>query len=208
MKYVCCIGNFDGVHLGHKVLIDRVVEAAGDNFIPAVITFSFGEGHKCLTTDETKNQILYSMGIQEIITIPFDKEFSLIPKNIFINYFLNRMDIETLICGKDFTFGNNAEGTSEYLKNYDNKNFNVEVLDELNVENRKVSSTWIKELISEGNIKKANELLGHNYTITCQDNILPPAGAYIIASEEGTKRYKFNPENKIKKALELIDVAE
>ncbi len=195
MKRIACIGNFDGVHKGHQLLIKRVVELAENRYIPTVITFDpdpevifTKKKKKYLTTLKQKKEYLYSYGIQEIIIIPFNKEVSYISKENFIELFLNHFEISTLICGKDFKFGHQGKGTSDYLLNTSIKNFEVEVLEHVLYNDEKISSTLITNLIKEGNIYLARYLLNHDYCIEASildknidtENVIPLTGEYDV----------------------------
>ena len=87
MKYVACIGHFDGVHLGHQKLIKKTIELAGDKYISAAITFypdpktiyGADKNKKHLSTLKQKENYMYQLGIQEVIVIDFTKEFSCNP---------------------------------------------------------------------------------------------------------------------------------
>ncbi len=196
MKKIACIGNFDGVHLGHQLLISRVVELADDKFIPTVITFDpdpetifTGKNRKYLTTLKQKKEYLYNYGIKEIIVIPFTKEVSYISKNIFIEFFLNNFNLDTLVCGEDFRFGHIGEGSSDYLIKTNTKNFKVEVLEHVLYNHEKISSTLISNLIKEGNIKLAERLLNHDYIIEATilnkevitENVIPLQGEFNVS---------------------------
>ena len=95
MKYVACIGHFDGVHLGHQKLIKKTIELAGDKYISAAITFypdpktvyGTDKNKKHISTLKQKENYMYQLGIQEVIVIDFTKEFSLVTPDIFIEYF-------------------------------------------------------------------------------------------------------------------------
>lgn len=195
MKRIACIGNFDGVHKGHQLLIKRVVELSNNKFIPAVITFDpdpeviFSNKKKqYLTTLKQKKEYLYSLGIKEIIVIPFSKEISYIGKEKFIELFLNNFNLDTLICGKDFKFAHKGQGSSDYLFKTNLKNFKVIVLEHVLYNEEKISSTLIGNLIREGNLDLAKQLLNHDYSIEASienctistDNIIPLKGEYDV----------------------------
>ncbi|HPW53647.1 MAG TPA: FAD synthetase family protein [Erysipelotrichaceae bacterium] len=203
MKRIACIGNFDGVHQGHQLLINRVVELAADKFTTAVITFDpdpetvFARKKiEHLTTLKQKKEYFYSMGIEEVIVIPFSEEISYFSKEKFIESFLNSFNLDTLICGRDYRFGHRGEGNSDYLVNTTKKNFKVEVLEHVLYNNEKISSTMISNLIKEGNLDLAKELLNHDYHIEASvlnkkvitENVLPLQGKYpvLVNSEELT----------------------
>ncbi len=191
MKKVACIGNFDGVHQGHQALIKKVIELSDNKFVPTIITFDpdpevifSNEEKKYLTTLKQKKEYMYNFGIKEIIVIPFTKEFSFIDKEKFIDDVLNKLKLDTLICGKDFRFGYKGKGNSDYLIKSEKKNFKVEVLEHIMFNGEKISSTLIGNLIREGNLDLAKILLNHDYYIEASilnnkvntENIIPLKG--------------------------------
>lgn len=201
MKYVACIGNFDGVHLGHQKLIKKVLETAGNEFIPAVITldpdpktiYTNDKRRKHLTTLSQKEEIMYSLGIQEVILINFTKEVSYVTPDIFIEYFLNEFDLDTLICGPDYSFAHKGAGKVDTLLRSKIKNFKVEVVEDELFEGKKINSTDIISLIKKGDINTANHLLGRDYhaTVIVKDkkiidteNILPDKGEYKVVVDD------------------------
>jgi riboflavin kinase/FMN adenylyltransferase len=203
MKKIACIGNFDGVHLGHQSLIRKVIELSGDYFIPSVITFEpdpeivfSNKEKKYLTILNQKKEYLFSLGIKEIIVVHFTKEISYISKDSFVQLFLNNFDLDTLVCGKDFKFGHKGEGSSDFLIKTNIKNFKVDVLEHVLYNDEKISSTLIGNLIREGNLNLARKLLNHDYSIEADifkseiltENIVPLKGEYDVLVN--CKKYK------------------
>jgi len=207
MRYECCIGNFDGVHKGHQKLIAATVRQAREHgMIPAAITFDphpmsylSGKPFPLLTTLAQKKELLYRYGIEEVIIFPFDEILASMADSDFIRFVLNEMEIHKLICGSDFHYGNRGKGNTEKLLNDDNRKFDVEIIDDLMIEERKLSSSMIRELIENGRIEKAVELLGHSYEIESGENVLPPSGRYLIEADGQQKEYRFNPNGRIRK---------
>ena len=145
MRYVCCIGNFDGVHRGHQRLIAETVKTAREHsMIPAAIVFDphpavflGGKSLPFLTTIKQKKQLLYSYGIEEIIIFPFDEIISKMNASDFIQFVLNEMEIHTLLCGTDYHFGNKALGNAETLRNSITRRFEVEIVDDLMIDGKR-----------------------------------------------------------------------
>lgn len=163
---VCAaIGNFDGVHLGHQKLID---ECKRHGYKSAVLTFyphpsvflKKIKNYPLVTPLEHKQDILTRLGINYLIVIEFDDELAQMPKEEFINY-MKFMNIKSCVCGYDFTFARRAEGDIRDLANefefYEVKKFIYDGV--------RVSSTYIRELISSGNVKEASRLLGRTFSI-------------------------------------------
>ncbi len=207
MRYECCIGNFDGVHRGHQKLIAATVRQAREHgMIPAAITFDphpmsylTGKPFAQLTTLEQKKQLLYSYGIEEVIIFPFDEILASMSDDDFIQFVLNEMEIHKLLCGTDFHYGSRGKGNTDRLQKSDTRKFEVEVIEDLMVDNHKLSSSMIRDLIEKGNVEQAVELLGHSYEIESSDNVLPPAGRYLVEAEGEQKEYRFNPNGRIRK---------
>lgn len=197
MKYVACIGNFDGVHLGHQKLINRVIKLAGNDFIPAAITFdpdprtiySNDKNRKHLTTLDQKEDIMYSLGIEEVILINFTKEVSYLTPDIFIEHFLNEFKLDTLVCGPDYSFAHKGAGKVKTLLDSKIRNFNIEVVEDELYEGKKINSTDIISYIKNGEINIANHLLARDYhanvlikdkQIISTENVLPDKGEYNV----------------------------
>ena len=163
---VCAaIGNFDGVHLGHQKLIE---ESKKHNLKSAVLTFyphpsvflKKIPNYPLVTPLEKKTDILSKMGIDYLIVIEFNEEIASMPKEEFIDA-LHQMNIKACVCGYDFTFGKKAEGNINDLE----KEFEFYEIKKYILDDVRVSSTYIRELISLGNIEEANRLLGRQYSI-------------------------------------------
>ncbi|MBQ6654291.1 MAG: FAD synthetase family protein [Erysipelotrichaceae bacterium] len=207
MIYDCCIGNFDGVHRGHQKLIARTVQSAREHgMIPAAIVFDphpavflSGKSVPLLTSLEQKKKLLYQYGIEEVIIFPFDEVIASMRAEDFLNFVLNEMEIHTLFCGTDFRFGNRALGNKETLLNSDRRKFEVEVVDELILDERKVSSSVIRNLIADGEVEKAVEYLGHYYEIESAENVLPPEGKYLVEVNGEEREYRFKTASKVRR---------
>lgn len=163
---VCAaVGNFDGVHLGHQKLIE---ECKRHGYKSAVLTFyphpsvflKKIPNYPLVTPLEHKVDILSRMGIDYLIVVEFNDDMADMPKEEFIEY-MKFMNIKSCVCGYDFTFGRRAEGNISDLREvfelYEVKKF---VFDDV-----RVSTTYIRELISIGNVYEANRLLGRHFSI-------------------------------------------
>lgn len=162
MSYIACIGKFDGVHLGHQRLIEQTKLLAKQyDCHTLAITFN-DESRKKLISFSEKEELLYNYGIDEIMCFDFDDSFKLLTADMFIELFLNKSDIKYLVCGPDFRFGNNAFGDVKYLQNYEHKNFEIIVVEQFEFNNRKISSTWIQELVEKKDYPLIKQLIGRN----------------------------------------------
>lgn len=196
MKYIACIGNFDGVHTGHQELIKRCRQLAGDQFQTAAITFDpdpatvygLDPNRKAICTLQQKKELFYQFGIDEVIILPFTKDVALITKDKFIEFFLNHFDLDTLVCGPDYSFGHRGEGKVSTLLQSKTKNFKVEVVDFLTYQQQKVSSSLIREKIKAGQFEVVDRLLGYAYQPIIQvenkqiqsEHLLPEIEEYQI----------------------------
>jgi len=172
------LGNFDGIHVGHQHLLnDNIKKAKYNNLIPSVLIFrnhtktilkdKNNSEIDIITTYEQKMKILEKLGIEIAYVMDFDENLMRLSPDMFINdIVLGRLNARLITVGFDYRFGYKAKGNSEYLKEYGKKNgFEVNIIDPIYVDNEIVSSTSIRNLIKNGDIKKANRLLGRNFSL-------------------------------------------
>jgi len=175
-KAVITIGNFDGVHIGHKAIFRHVIEKAKEiNGVSVVMTF---EPHPIrvlypesklplITLYEQKVELIANEGIDVLICIPFTTEFASIPPHDFVrNILYETIGVEAVIVGPDYTFGKNREGTVSLLKEM-GKKYGFEVIIQPWIERKdlRVSSTVIRKLVMEGRMEDAYKLLNRHYQI-------------------------------------------
>lgn len=169
------LGNFDGLHLGHQKLIKRAIEISQDEgLISSVLLFK--QNSKSLTQDkearfltslDDKIQLLEEMRIDLVYIKDFDQEFMHLRKQTFlVDFLLKEMNVGHLVCGADYSFGYMAEGNTDDLKNmkadYD---YSLDILDYVNFDGDRISSTRIREDISLGKVEEAHKMLGRPYKI-------------------------------------------
>lgn len=170
------IGTFDGVHLGHQKVFDRLQDMARrKDGEPLVITFSNHprevlngkERVRVLTAREEKLNAIYHSGIENIIELTFTSEMSRIPAGEFLRDILvKRLDARGLVLGYDNAFGKDRQGTGEFVRSLsDTYEIDVETVEEFFIQGRPVSSTWIREELARGNMETVAELLGRQYTL-------------------------------------------
>lgn len=173
---VVTVGTFDGVHAGHRAIMDTVVEKAEERGARSVIvTFdphprdiiNPGEaGIKLLTTLEERAEILNELGVDTMVVIPFDRDFSLLSSEEFIRDIIySKIGVSEFVIGYDHHFGRNREGTIETVERLGKElGFDTYVVSKREVGDKTVSSTAIRNAISdEGNVKEAAELLQRPY---------------------------------------------
>ncbi len=163
---VCAaIGNFDGVHLGHQKLIE---ECKRHNLKSAVVTFYPHPSvflkkipdYRLVTPLEHKAEILSRLGIDYLIVVEFDNELAQMSKEDFIKN-MKFMNIQAFVAGYDFTFAKKAEGNIKDLA----QNFEFYEVKKFIFDDVRVSTTYIRELLTNGNVHEANRLLGRQFSI-------------------------------------------
>jgi riboflavin kinase / FMN adenylyltransferase len=172
---VVTIGIFDGVHLGHRYLLDHLTESAraisGETVVvslwphPRLVLKKDPENLRYLTSIEEKTILMEKAGIDNFLIIPFNAEFARLDSCTFVKeYLVDRIGIKQLIVGFNHKFGKNREGDFENLKQCASAfNFGIERMDSKSVGGVKLSSSLIRELLNSGNLDMANEYLGYDY---------------------------------------------
>lgn len=172
-KTVLALGYFDSVHLGHRMIIDTVKKDAENlGATPSVFTFSenpskllFGNGKSLYSLSE-RTEILKGLGIEKIISVTPTIEFLNLSGEEFLLGILKDYEIIEVVCGTDFRCGHGAAySSSDVKKFFESKNITVKILDLLEINGEKISTSLISSKIQEGNIFEANEMLGDFYRV-------------------------------------------
>ncbi len=210
---VCTVGSYDGVHVGHRVLIRECVtrahEMEGESVVLTFephprIVLGKSEGLKLLTTLPEKIELLRAEGVDNLIVIPFDRAFSQLRYSDFIKrYLLDRVNMKCMVVGYNHLFGRNNEGNYAVLTELSEScGFDiVRVAEQRNLES-KVSSTVIRALIAEGDIERANQLLGRPYLIYNSIEplkLLPPSGVYATSIDGAAAEVEFSQSGVIQR---------
>ena len=173
---IILIGNFDGVHLGHQKLFKSANNYKKKYKLKVgVVTFEpmpkmyFNNNIKNfrISNINQKKEILKSLGVDFIVTKKFDNKFSEVKSDFFIKEFLfKKLKAKYIFVSNNFRFGNNREGDVNKLIN-DEVNYNYKIIKTrpLILNNKVISSTYIRSLLENGNLKKANILLNRKWTI-------------------------------------------
>lgn len=170
------IGVFDGVHRGHQYLIRRLVETARsrDQLAVAITFYPHPDvvlrgitGRYYLTTPDERAHILTDLGIDAVITLPFNDDLRHIRAATFVDQMNTYLRLETLWVGSDFALGYQREGNVAFLRQQgEEKQFGVEVIDLLLSEGGAISSTAIRDTLSAGDVEQARDLLGRAYAVS------------------------------------------
>ena len=171
-KSVVTIGNFDGIHAGHRELIKKTLSLSNDvNISSVVLTFDplpeefFKRKNffKLMTTTD-KLDYFRRAGVDTVIKVPFTRDFSEIAASTFISDILiDKLQTQKLIVGKDFKFGRNREGSFDTLAN--EKRFETKIVSIVKEYDVKISSSMIREFIVDGDIEKANSYLMNKFAM-------------------------------------------
>lgn len=223
---VITIGNFDGVHIGHQALFHEVIETAENiggtsiamTFEPHPIRVLKQNGHPPLITlYEQKAELIERTGMDVLICIPFTREFAALTAEEFIRDLLvGTIGMKAIVVGEDYSFGKNREGDIDLLKSYAPEyGFEVIVAGWIKMSKDladRISSTRIRELVTDGLMTQAEKMLGRHYqirgkvvtgrdrggkllgiptaNINLHDELCPKTGIYAVTVEYGGKQYK------------------
>ncbi len=204
---VVTTGSFDGVHIGHKVILQRLKKLAAEiGGETVLITFhphprkvlypeTAGKGLYLINSQREKINLLQKAGLDNLIIVTFTLAFSQITSIDFVrNILLNKLHARKIVIGFNHHFGHNREGDYQALRDLGIANdFEVEEIPEQDIHNESVSSTKIRKAILDGNIQKANAYLDHQYIVMGAANksspILEEIGfpCYSVRVEEDCK---------------------
>lgn len=176
-KSIVTIGTFDGVHIGHKLILEKLIQNAKERDCESVVLTFFPHPRmvlqessdvKLINTIKEKSELIGNIGIENLIIHPFDQKFSRLTAEEFVKTILvDLLNIKKIIIGYDHRFGRNRTANIDdlivYGKQYD---FEVEQISAQEINDNAVSSTKIRNAILEGNISLANKYLGYNYTFS------------------------------------------
>lgn len=174
---VVTVGTFDGVHVGHRAIIRYLVRRASEREgTSAVVSFDphpreivHGDEIPLLTTVEERAELIEQLGIDRFVVIPFTLEFSTLQAEDFVRDILvQRIGLREIVIGYDHAFGRNRRGDADLLGELGQiHGFAVDVIPPQVVEKHVVSSTEIRDaLVGTGDVRRARELLGRNYSLT------------------------------------------
>lgn len=171
---VLTIGTFDGVHIGHKKIIERLTKNAEKHDLESVILTFFphprmvlqkDSGIKLLNTIDEKIELLNALGLDSLIIHPFDKTFSELSAEEFVKQILiEKLNLKKIVIGYDHRFGKNrTAGIDELIAFGEKYGFEVEQISVQEIDEISVSSTKIRKALDNGEIALANSFLGYDY---------------------------------------------
>jgi riboflavin kinase/FMN adenylyltransferase len=224
---VATMGSFDGVHCGHRELLERVMQRADElQGESVVITFDphpryvlgTGEGMQLLSTIEEKIFLLEQIGIDNLIIIPFTLEFSRTSPMEFISS-LAAIGIRSMVVGYNHRFGHNKEGDFEYLSTHSGE-MEITKVEQQQVAGGKVSSTIIRQCIADGDMQRVEQMLARPYIIIgkvgedgtigdiSENKLLPAVGEYSATVNGAENRISISQSREIsfEKPVEMGEV--
>ena len=168
-RSVCCIGYFDALHRGHQQLINEAIRIArANNVLSGLICFSpdpveviTGRKQPHAAGFDSRIKLMESFGLDIVYIMKFDEDFMKSTPKEFCDNYVNKMNLHTLVCGFDYSFGYKGMGKSHMLKELGN--FDVSIIEEFKYYGKKISSTRIRNAILSGRFSLVNKLLGWNY---------------------------------------------
>lgn len=219
-KRAAALGIFDGVHLGHRRVLDISVEMAENGFIPSVFTFRSdtlaekqGRSLEYIYTDENRERIIKNLGIREIFSENFGSFKELSGEEFVREVLVKRLNIGIAVCGEDYRFGCGAScGAAELSQLGKKYGFDVIIAPEACIDGEKVSSRKIRQFLGEGAVREASRLLGSGYTVYGEvvcgaqlgrtigfptvnqlfeaRQLVPAYGVYVSRTTVGGQRYR------------------
>jgi riboflavin kinase/FMN adenylyltransferase len=188
---IVTIGTFDGVHLGHRAILSRLSALQGQHPDSETVVITFDphprkvligdeSAPKLLQTPEEKIEKLGELGLSKVVIIPFTEQFSRLESADFIkNVLVDVIGVKQLVIGYDHRFGRNRQGGLEELRQAGTKyDFEVIEIPAQEVDHSKISSTKIRQALTEGDVTFANRLLGYAYSLT---------GTVIVGRQNGSR---------------------
>ncbi|TXK81933.1 bifunctional riboflavin kinase/FAD synthetase [Paenibacillus sp. N3.4] len=219
-EQVVAIGDFDGVHRGHQEVIGRALRTAKNLGLPsAIMTFHphpravMGQDKyiELLTPMDKKMELFASLGVSHVYIVTFDASLMRLSPEQFVDQVLHLLGVNSVICGFDFTFGFQGKGTPDSLCELSHGKFSVEVVRPFHMDGEKVSSTFIREALQQGNIDTVTQLLGRPYSVSgividgekrgrtigfptanlqlVDDYVVPTNGVYAIRAQVNGESY-------------------
>lgn len=219
-KSAVALGKFDGIHLGHRRLLERVLEQKKRGLSTVVFTFDtsaasfFGGETKELSTREEKREAFARLGLDVLIEFPLNRETAATePADFVADYLAGQMRTAYLCAGHDISFGKGGAGDYTLLAGLSEiYGYQVELIEKVRVDGEEVSSTRVRQAVRTGEMEKASAMLGAPYRVSGkvvhgrqlgrklgmptanllpdERKLLPPNGVYYSRAKLGEKTYR------------------
>ena len=164
-KLHLCLGFYDGLHTGHQKIINEALANGETGVMTFDVPPNFATGknivNSCLTSLYDKATLLEDMGVKKLYILRMSQDLLNLTRDEFVEQILKPINPKAIYVGEDYRFGHEAKGTPNYLSNF----FEVHIVPLQLLNRRKISSRYIKELISLGKVDEVKEYLGRNYSL-------------------------------------------
>ncbi len=218
-KTILTLGTFDGVHVGHRKILEKLTEnTENGKYESCVLTFFphprmvlKGKSEvKLLNTIDEKIELLEKIGIENLVIHPFDEKFSELTAEEFVKTVLvEQFHIQKIIIGHDHRFGRNRTANIDDLINFGKQyNFEVEQISVQEINDVSISSTKIRTALNEGNMALSNEFLGYDYFLTgiiTRGKQLGRTIGFPTANIQIQENYKLIPRNGVYVVKSIIN---
>lgn len=219
-KTILALGYFDGIHVGHQRVIRTAVELANKNgAVPAVMSFHphpsvvLGKAdHQWtyITPLEEKKKVLENMGVERFYLVKFDHVFAALDTKDFVDQYIIGLNVQHVVTGFDFSYGKYGKGNVETLVKESNGKFGQTVIEKIEKDGEKISSTLIRQFLKEGLVEELVPYLGRRYKLNgtvihgdkrgrtigfptanldTEDYSLPKVGVYAVEVTVGQENY-------------------
>lgn len=206
------LGKFDGLHRGHRKLVEKILKQKEEGALAVI--FAFVASSQMILTSRERAALLEEAGVDILLECPLDEQIRHMKAETFVREILvGDLQASYVVVGEDFRFGYERKGTPGLLMEFGKKyGFAVEILPKEMEDGRKISSTYIREELRRGNMKKVSSLLGRNFSlrgivehgrgmghkylfptvnlVPSSEKLMPPSGVYVTVSRFGDRVFR------------------
>ena len=170
---VLALGNFDGIHEGHRAIFQKVLDVSKKNQLDPVVFILFphpkefftGSSPALLTTIDNRIELIRKLGIQHVETLTFDQSLSVVPAQVLLEKFKKDFHMKHLVIGSTTHIGKNRDGTPGKIKELSQTlGFDLTIMDQVEVKGCKVSSSLIRDYVLRGEMRIVADVLGRHYS--------------------------------------------